>query len=408
MSLRWLPLTLLVVAACDLRPLSEHGPDAGDAAVDAPAPGDGSSPTETGQPEAGTDDGGAPDQKPSADGGGCPGQPTSETADPTTMTGWYSSIAVDPSSGAIHISHHNGSTQDALYATRPAGGTWQQETIQSTGQTGLYTALGRDPSTGRLHVVYFDLTDSALKHAWRDSGPWSAPKTVTDTGVGGNDLAVDSAGDVHLVTYGKMSTEVQYLRYTGAAWTAPVTLESAASTAGPKPGLALAPGNPPTVHVSLTSMAGELKHLSGQGGVFGTANALDSGLGHYSNSDIAVDGQGNAHICYLDSETRELRYVGQQAGVFGQPKTLASVGGVASLANAIVATSSGDLWVAYYNGNASGLQVVRRQGGSWGQAVDANYGGGRYLAAALGPGGELHVSHWKVTSNKLTHTRICP
>jgi len=56
------------------------------------------------------------------------------------------------------------------------------------------------------------------------------------------------------------------------------------------------------------------------------------------------------------------------------------------------------------------LKLIRRQQGSWGaaQAVDSAGYVGRYVSAALGPGGELHVSHWNGTTKALRHTRICP
>jgi hypothetical protein len=77
---------------------------------------------------------------------------------------------------------------------------------------------------------------------------------------------------------------------------------------------------------------------------------------------------------------------------------------------AIAATTGGDLWVAYYDFTNLDLRVIRRTAGAWGkpETVDSAGHVGRYVSAAIGLEGELHIAHWNETVRALRHTRICP
>jgi hypothetical protein len=269
----------------------------------------------------------------------------------------------------------------------------------------MHNAIALGPK-GLVHLVYYDLDVSRFKHTERTKTGWSTPKILGEAHMGRSDLLVDGSGDLHLVTFGYLNSEIIYLRRIGGQWKPKVVLESSANAVGPRPGMAL--DGTGTIHVSLCDASGQLKYLSGKGGIFGQAKVLATKLGIYCNNDLALDGAGAVHIVYLDGNARTLHHVGQVSGSFGSPKQLDTVGGSGLVANAIAATGTGDVWVAYFNASKGGLGLVRRKGGTWTSPQLVDYGGGRYLSAALGPQGELHVAHWHTVANKLRHTRICP
>jgi hypothetical protein len=348
----------------------------------------------------------------------CPGPVLSQDIDTFHDPGEHTSIAVD-GRGDLHISNlgagepydmwGNGGFWDARYSVR-RGGTWQSEDIATSGVVGSFCAIGVAPS-GEVHVVFYKDGDRDLLYAHRDATGWKLPQAILSDGDcgWGNDLAVDDSGTVHAVTFSRPSSgqdQVAYLRRVGSAWQAAVVVEPSTFDTGPKSGIAVQPDG--TVHLSLQDATGKLKYRRGKDGVFQAAQTLDSGLGAGA-SDIAVDGNGDAHIAYYDGTTKVLRFIGQQSGIFGAPMTLDSSGVVGSY-HGIVATAGGDLWIAYYDFTNQDLRVIRRQGGSWGppQTVDSAGHVGRYCSAALGSDGALHVAHWNVSSRALRYTRVCP
>jgi hypothetical protein len=350
----------------------------------------------------------------------CPGPVKSEDVDDKKEPGRYTSIVVDPATGDLHVSHFaqgptpdilgNGGYHDARYSVR-RNGSWTNEEIYTPGVVGGFTAIGF--TTGKVHVAFYDWAQKKLLWSWRDTSSWKSPKVIAGEGnVGwGNDLATDSGGGVHAVTFaGSMSTnqgKVLYLRRVGVDWQAPVTLEAAAGEQGPKSGIVVRPDG--KVAVSLCDGAGQLKLVVGAEGSFGAPQILDGGLGSSCGSDLAVDGSGDLHVAYYDSTKKVLKYIGQASGVFGQPLVLDSSGVVGSY-NAIAATPAGDLWVAYYDFTNLDLRVIRRRAKAWGQPETVDSAGhvGRYVSAAIGLEGELHVMHWSEDASALRHTRICP
>lgn len=348
----------------------------------------------------------------------CPAKVKSEDVDSVHEPGAYSSIVVD-GKGDVHISHMaqgptpgpmGGDWFDARYTVRRAG-LWSSEDIYTPGVVGAYSALGLGPG-GELHVVFYSYSSRDLVHSWRDSQGWK-PAQVMSTSYNdgwGTDLAVDSSGTVHVVTFkgaeGTIDGEWLYLRRVGSKWQSPVVLESPAGGGGPSSGIAV--DSTGTVHVSFSNHLGQLKYRSGKDGSFKTAVILDTGLGELCRSDLALDGQGQVHISYYDSVPKTLRYIGQTGGIFGQAVTLDSAGQVG--ANNAIAAGDDDVWIAYHDADNRDLKLIRRAKGSWGQAVPVDTAGevGLHVSAALGPGGELHISHYNMTSKSLRHTRVCP
>jgi hypothetical protein len=347
----------------------------------------------------------------------CPGPVFSRDVDSTRQPGQHTSIAVN-AQGEVHISHYSAGDppgplgangyHDARYSVL-RGGVWRNEEIYTAGLVGAFSAIGLGPS-GEVHAIFYQDGVRRLLHSWRDASSWKAPVAIAGSGGGdptgwGNDLAVDASGSVHVVTFTSQGDQVLYVRRVATVWEAPVPV---AQGSGDKSGIAVdAQGK---VHISFCSAGGQLRHVVGQGTAWGTPQILDSGIGACP-SDLAIDGQGDVHIGYYDGARKALKYVGQGKGVFGAPITLDAPSGVSvGSFNAIAATSGGDLWLAYHDFTGGDLKLIRRQGGSWGapQAIDTAGYVGRWVSAALGPAGELHIAHWNGDTTSLRYTRVCP
>jgi fibronectin type III domain protein len=84
---------------------------------------------------------------------------------PGSDLGRHNSIAVNPSTGRIHIAYYDTTNQDLRYARQDAGGSWALKVIDTTGDVGTYTSLGLD-GIGQVHISYYDATNGELKVAF--------------------------------------------------------------------------------------------------------------------------------------------------------------------------------------------------------------------------------------------------
>ena len=85
-----------------------------------------------------------------------------ETVDSSPRVGQYASIAIDSSTGYVHISYYDWGNGNLKYATN-ATGSWVPETVDSSGDVGLYDSIALDPSDN-VHIGYYDNTNKALKY----------------------------------------------------------------------------------------------------------------------------------------------------------------------------------------------------------------------------------------------------
>jgi hypothetical protein len=76
--------------------------------------------------------------------------------------GRYNSIAINPSTGRIHVAYYDATHQDLRYARKDSGRAWVLRLIDLTGDVGSYTGIGVD-TAGNAHITYYDATNHQLK-----------------------------------------------------------------------------------------------------------------------------------------------------------------------------------------------------------------------------------------------------
>ena len=121
------------------------------------------------------------------------------------------SLALD-ASGAPHITYYEQANFRLMHAGAP-GGNWATEVIHESLGTdlGRYNSIAMQPSTGRIHVAYYDATNLDLRYARKDaSGPWVL-KLIDVTGDVGSyaSLGLDGAGNVHIGYYDATNGELK-------------------------------------------------------------------------------------------------------------------------------------------------------------------------------------------------------
>jgi len=141
------------------------------------------------------------------------------------ITGTYSSLAVDNTTGYSHISYHDDSNTALKYASYN-GTAWNLQTLDSGvgpyDNVGMATSLALD-ATGYPHISYNDWTNRDLKYASYNGTAWNI-QTVDDSAdeVGRyTSLALDGNGYPHISYYKDNDPGQRYLKYAsydGTAW----------------------------------------------------------------------------------------------------------------------------------------------------------------------------------------------
>ncbi len=143
-----------------------------------------------------------------------------ETADNTSKTGWFSSLAFD-TNGTPLISYYDYGNNDLKLAVRVGSDNWTSQTIDSTGDIGRWTSLAIS-SDNVIHIGYFDATNTSLKYA-RWDGSWTISTLDVNAGDQALSLALDSSNNPRIAYYGSSSVP-KFISYNGTTWSSPETI----------------------------------------------------------------------------------------------------------------------------------------------------------------------------------------
>ncbi len=311
----------------------------------------------------------------------------SETVDDGAMTGMHSSLAVD-GADVPHVAYYDNWNGDARYATKRAG-VWVRERIDGTDNVGRFPSLAV-AADGTLHVSYdydgdvFDATDDELHYAVRSAGVWSVETIEEDASL--STLALDSAGTVHVVY---RAAGLRYATNGGGAW-APSDARVGGNV-GPR---------------SLVADAGDVLHLLvGDGDLFHDWN---DGAGWseetavvlpLSASDAAVAVEPSGDLCVVYRYVGgSIRYARKEAGSWSS-EIVDDPG--AGTRPSIAVDPDGNAHVCYENGLADEVRCATNRGGAWTVEIEDEVGW--MVSLAAGPGG-LHRT-WATQDEELWYAR---
>ncbi|MFQ5556503.1 MAG: hypothetical protein ACE5GB_03205, partial [Acidimicrobiales bacterium] len=117
---------------------------------------------------------------------------------------WNVDLQVAPD-GTPGLTYFQTDSQDLIFASRAADGTWSLETVDADGDSGRFSSFAFDP-TGAVHISYWNADTGEVRYAGNATGTWQV-ETVgvleqVQIGFEGarriTSLALDPAGDVHI------------------------------------------------------------------------------------------------------------------------------------------------------------------------------------------------------------------
>ena len=203
--------------------------------------------------------------------------------------GWWNSIATD-SLGQIHISYLADKPSPSLKYAHFNGTSWTNTTVDSTG--GYSTSIALD-SLGRPHIAYVDFSGN-LKHASLSGTAWTIETIPGESGLwfGRTSLAIGSA-DEAFISFSNFSREIRLATNSAGFW----EVETVGS--GIQSSLALdSAGNP---HIVYNSESVQQVLYATQDGAIWTSQSVTSGVGEPGVGEspaLALDSHDLPHVSF--------------------------------------------------------------------------------------------------------------
>jgi phosphodiesterase/alkaline phosphatase D-like protein len=233
-----------------------------------------------------------------------------ETADNTSKTGWFASLALN-TSGVPYISYYDYGNQDLKIAHRVGSDNWTSQTIDSTGDVGRWTSIAIG-SNNVIQVAYFDKTNNKIKYA-RYDGSWTISDVTTASQAGDMacSIALDSGNNPRIAYYSAIST-LKYASLSGSWSSEVITGIDGTVDTGWWSSLAIDSANNP--HVACFQYGSDggnnynLVYASKSGGNWSTYD-LESAGDVGSNTSLALDSQGHTFIAHQNNTVHTLEVV---------------------------------------------------------------------------------------------------
>jgi hypothetical protein len=174
---------------------------------------------------------------------------------------------------------------------------------------------------------------------------------------------------------------------TGAGWASSITVDSNDN-----------------VHISYVDGGNVLRYANGSSGSWTVERVDTSTAAGQTSTSIDTDSSNKAHISYYDSTNQALMYATNSSGSWASQSGLDSDGDTVNgeWSSIFVDSSSGDAYIAYYNGSKANLKLTDNSGGSFTSAgVDFAGTQGKYNSIDGDSLGRVHISQYDETNGDL-------
>ena len=312
-----------------------------------------------------------------------------ETIDGAAASAGSNSL-INDAADKLHVSYRR--SDGIVYATNSSG-PWISTVI--AGISGAFDdpAIALD-TAGAVHVSYNDPGSGVLKHATNASGFW-VDSSIDTTGFG-SAIVVDSSNKIH-VSYAENGPFGRFLSYalnqTGT-WTPEFV-----SGAGGVSDTALAVDSAGTAHIAYVAGSGlcAVRYATKASGSWvDTLIASNAGCA----AAIVLDVTGIAHIVYMQSF--DLMYATNASGAW-VTISVDQLDWIGFPDVSITRDSSGALHVSYQDQNAD-LKYATNASGVWATFyIDARGSVGAGNAVRVNSDGSVHIAYFDTTNTQLKH-----
>lgn len=236
-----------------------------------------------------------------------------ETADGATNVGGWPSLVLDDL--GAHVSYFDSANRLLKAAHRDLGGAWTSETVDDNGPSvasvGQQSSLAVD-AAGGLHVTYSE-NQAYLKYATRPrSGAWTSTRIDGLSSGLWSSLFIDRSGDLHVAGCSRFASgDLHYAQKSGLSWPREIVETQADGNVGWSASLAVdAAGEQHIVYFDKGNGDLRYAHRAGKSGAWEKTTLAAPGtppdLGRYVA--VAVDARRILHAVYYDPRSADLQY----------------------------------------------------------------------------------------------------
>jgi hypothetical protein len=217
---------------------------------------------------------------------------------------------------------------------------------------------------GNAHVGYVDPTNEAVIHAERVGSVWTLEQVAHPIYYGSGSavsLAVDAAGDVHLV-YLSDDDILHYARRTAGVW----SLENVPTTTQARISAAVAVDPNGVVHIAyMTGSPYSLMHAwRAPAATTWSFETIDAATSVGNSISLAIDDAGHLHVAYLDFGNGVLKHAVWN-GTAWQLETVDSAGDYLAQSTGLALDAAGRPRIAYANPTTTAVRFAEWTGTSW-------------------------------------------
>ncbi len=324
---------------------------------------------------------------------------TSKVDGTSIDAGMYSSIALKD--GNIpNISYYNATpTHGNLRYASFDGGVWSIYTISTDELSGWYSSIALDPANNWYpRVSSYSSVSGQLMLTERTATTWisSMIDQAHDQGFFVS-MDLDSTEKPHMAFFDDVSDVLDYAYWDGAAWH--VEVVDANVPVGLYCSLILDTSDKP--HISYWDAAGRLKYATKSGGGWQIEFADPAaGVGQYTS--IGLDTTGLPYISYYDETNKDLRLAHKLINGTWEVFVVDSNGDV-GLYSSLVVNSSGP-HISYYDKSNKRLKYALLVSGQWwAEVIDPHVNVGPYSSLALDSFGNPHIAYFRDDDDSLMY-----
>jgi hypothetical protein len=307
------------------------------------------------------------------------------------LSGWYSSIALDPDHNYFpRVSFYSGVSGQLKFVQRTTGTNWQTSVIDQAHDQGAFVSMDLD-STGKPHVAFFDDVSDVLNYAVWDGSAWQVEVADSTPLVGMYCSLVMGPSDIPHISYWDARGRLRYAAKSGGTWY--IEFADPAIGVGEYSSIALdSSGLPYISYYDATDKNLRLTHkrINGTWEVF-VVDATDN-VGLYTS--LAIDTGDLPHISYYNATNKSLKYATLVGGVW-QKNYISQVGNDVGKYTSLVLDSAENPHIAYFRDDNDSLMYAYFNGVSWTvQEVDSKGVVGFNPSLALDSSNNPHISYY--------------
>lgn len=271
---------------------------------------------------------------------------------------------------------------------------WVTEVVDDEKDVGLLSSMAINDS-GISYIAYFDDANDKLRYSFGVTGEWTTQ--ILDNGIRTGffpSLVLDSHNNPNISYFDRKNKSLKFIRQLGARWEDMTVAENVDISAI---SLDLTKNDVPFI------LFFDLNHsdlmLAQYSANRWTIRYVGDGSPESKNINLALDSQGNPHICYYDNGLKYARY---NSGAW-ETEVIEQGSGV-GIYSSFVLDENNSPYLSYYNETDHSYEFAYQDGNSWDhQTIDKDGNVGEYNDLVIDSMGSLHTSYYDETNTSLKY-----